>query len=269
MTRRTGTTVLFTLCFVLIAVGCGAKSGDVSIANSANSKVENNDKTAVKPADDGTIPSGTGTEKEKPAAGKANVQGKALYNGKPAVGVQVKLCQKFSQYVGGCSGETFTTKTDAAGEYLFKDVPPGLYEGLNVKVFDSNYFVFATAGVIASAKYDLTADSTYFAPDTNLFKNDLKVSAPKAAAKVAPEGVVVKWEAYPDAAYYKFGVYADSASGAETNYDYINKRVDGVEFTLDKPLKPGAYSVKVDAFNANDVKLAQSSNDMKFTVNAK
>ena len=76
-------------------------------------------------------------------------------------------------------------------------------------------------------------------------------------------------EAYPDAAYYKFGVYADSASGAETNYDYINKRVDGVEFTLDKPLKPGAYSVKVDAFNANDVKLAQSSNDMKFTVNAK
>lgn len=266
MTRRTGSIFIFILCFVLITAGCGAKGDDVTVSNSANSKDENNSKTAVKPAEDGTIPSGTGTEKEKLAAGKANVQGKALYNGKPAVGVEVKLCQKFSQYVGGCSGETFTIKTAAAGEYLIKDVPPGIYEGLSVKVFDSNYFVFATSGIVSAAKYNLAADATYFAPDTNLFKNDLKVLSPKAAAKVGGDGIAVKWEAYPDAAYYKFGVYADSASGAETNNDFINKRVDGVEFTLDKPLKPGSYSVKIDAFNAMDIKLAQSSSDMKFTV---
>lgn len=269
MTRNSGSIFIFTLYFVLFTAGCGAKSGDVTVSNSAKSKGENSSKTAVKPADDGTIPSGTGTEKEKPAAGKANVQGKALYNSNPAVGVEVKLCQKFSQYVGGCSGETFKTKTDAAGEYLFKDVPPGLYEGLSVKVFDTNYSVFATAGVIAAAKYNLAADATYFAPDTNLFKDDLKVSSPKAAAKVASESIAIKWEAYPDAAYYKMGVYGDTATGAESNYDYINKRVEGVEFTLDKPLKPGSYSIKIDAFNAKDVKLAQNSSDMKFTVNAK
>lgn len=267
MSFRSFTMLSVTLLLTVISIGCGAKSGNVAGSNSGNSSSNAAGTPVVKPADDGTIPSGTGIEKEKPAAGKANVQGKALYNGQPAVGVEVKLCQKFSQYMGGCTGETFTTKTDAAGEYLFKDVSPGLYEGLNVRVFDTKFYVFATSGIVAAAKYNLVADKTYFAPDTNLFKNDLKVVSPKAAAKIAAEAIAVKWDAYPDAAYYKLGIYGDSSSGAETVYDYVNKRVDGTEFTLDKPLKPGSYSVKIEAFNAQDIRLAQSSSDMKFTVN--
>jgi hypothetical protein len=127
----------------LVAVGCG--SGANRADNSGGPAKAN--KEAVQPNKDGTIPSGTGTEKEKPAAGKAHVQGKAFFNEKPAVGVQVKLCKTFSQYMSGCGGETFTAKTDDAGEYLIKDVTPGIYEGLTVQVFETPYYVFATSGI--------------------------------------------------------------------------------------------------------------------------
>lgn len=246
----------------LMAVGCG--SGANQADNNGGPAKAN--KEAVQPNKDGTIPSGTGTEKEKPAAGKAHVQGKAFFNEKPAVGVQVKLCKTFSQYMSGCGGETFTAKTDDAGEYLIKDVTPGMYEGLTVQVFDTPYYVFATSGIISAAKYNIEDGKTYFAPDTHLFKNDLKLVSPKAGSKIAATGIEVKWDAYPDAAYYKYSIHADSSSGAETNFDYINKRVDGTSVSLDKPLVPGNYTAKVEAFTANDRRLSQTSQDMKFTV---
>src|SRR5207237_6212640 len=66
------------------------------------------------------------------------------------------------------------------GEYLIKNVPPGIYEGLTARVFDTRYYVFATSGFISSAKYELEPDRTFFAPDSNLFKSDLKLLSPKA-----------------------------------------------------------------------------------------
>jgi hypothetical protein len=216
--------------------------------------------------EDGTLPSGTGEEKEKPAAGKGNVQGKAFFNEQPAVGVEVKLCKTFNQYMGGCRGETFTAKTDDEGIYVIKNATPGIYEGLTVKVFNTPYYVFATSGVISAAKYNIEADKTYFAPDTHLFKSDLKVSAPKAGSRVPPENLELKWEAYPEAVYYKLSVYADTATGAEAQYDYIGRRVDDLSVVMDKPLKAGSYNVRVEAYNTSDRKLAQSTNDIKFTV---
>ncbi|HEX8747635.1 MAG TPA: hypothetical protein VF717_10590 [Pyrinomonadaceae bacterium] len=250
----------------------GCKSPRDAGSNSTNQPAHtgtattNKNSSSVKPNEDGTIPSGAGEEKEKPAPGKGNVQGKALYNGQPAAGVEVKLCEKFNQYFGGCSGETFTAKTDGGGEYLIKNVQPRIYEGLIVKVFDTNYYVFATSGIVSSAKYRIEEDKTFFAPDAHLFKNDLKLVSPKAGSKIAPDNIEVKWDAYPDAAYYKFSIYADTASGAKTEYDYINKRVDGLSYVLDKPLSPGSYTCKVEAFNGNDIKLSQSASDIKFSV---
>jgi hypothetical protein len=266
-------TVLTLIFGVVLLLGCSAAEKLVSnsAANSntvsnANNTAKANNSDAGEPNEDGTIPSGTGVEKEKPEAGKGNVQGKAFFNEKPAVGVDVKLCKTFNQFFGGCSGETFTAKTDEAGEYVIKNVPPGVYEGLTVKVFNTPYYVFATSGVISAAKYKIEADNTYFAPDTNLFKNDLKLVSPRAGSKIAADGIEVKWQPYPDAAYYKFSIHGDSATGAETNYDYTNRRVEDTSFVLDKPLKPGSYTCEVEAFNANDKKLAQSSDDIKFTV---
>ncbi|HKS27919.1 MAG TPA: hypothetical protein VJS44_08875 [Pyrinomonadaceae bacterium] len=258
---------------LLLAVSVmGCKFSRDAASNSSNqpantsTSTANKSKSPVKPNDDGTIPSGTGEEKEKPAPGKGNVQGKALYNGQPAAGVEVKLCEKFNQYFGGCSGETFTAKTDSGGEYLIKNVQPRVYEGLIVKVFETNYYVFATSGIVQSAKYKIEEDKTFFAPDAHLFKNDLKLQTPKAGAKISPDNIEVKWDAYPDAAYYKFSIYADTSSGAKTEFDYINKRVDGLSYTLDKPLTPGSYTCKVEAFNGDDIKLSQSSSDIKFSV---
>jgi hypothetical protein len=264
------TVVVFVLLSAALSSGCkpsgGVNSNAAGGTAAANANAANTSAPPTKSDSDGTIASGTGVEKEKPAAGKGNVQGKAFFNGQPAVGVEVKLCEKFSRFIGGCTGEQFTTKTDANGEYLIKDVPPRIYEGLTVKVFDTPYYVFATSGIVQSAKYKVEEGKTFFAPDTNLFKQDLKLLSPKAGSKTGPDNIEVKWDSYPEAAYYKMSVFADSASGAKPEYDLINRRVDGQSFTLDKPLAPGSYTCKVEAFNGNDVKLAQSSGDIKFTV---
>src|SRR4051812_6578360 len=46
-----------------------------------------------------------GVEKVKPAPGTGNVQGKVLFNGKPVENIEVKLCEKFNQFFGGCEGK--------------------------------------------------------------------------------------------------------------------------------------------------------------------
>src|SRR6185312_13077740 len=195
---------------VLSSLVCGC-----NLSRNANSKSSTNGNTtasAAKPDADGVIHSATGVEKEKPEAGKANVQGKVFYNEKPAADIEVKLCTTFSRFVGGCGGETFTAKTDAAGEYLIKNVPPGIYEGLTAKVFNTPYYVFATSGIVGSAKYKIEEDQTFFAPDTSLFKSDLKLVSPKAGSKVGGSNIEIKWDPYPDAAYYKFSIHADTAT---------------------------------------------------------
>lgn len=255
------------LLLAAVLVGCKFSKTLNSNSQSGNTnKATSKTTPAPKPNADGTTASGVGEEKEKPEGGKGNVQGKVFYNEQPAEAVEVKLCEKFNQYFGGCKGETFVTKTDSKGEYLIKNVPPRIYEGLIVKVFDTPYYVFATSGIVQTAKYKIEEDQTFFAPDTNLFKNNLKLLNPKAGSKIDPSNIEVKWDSYPDAAYYKFSVFADSSSGATTEYDYINKRVDGLSYVLDKPLSPGSYTCKVEAYNGNDIKLAQSSSDIKFTV---
>ena len=254
--------IIVALLLTAIAVGCKSSS-DKSGTAETNS---NASASSGKPDDQGLIHSGTGEAKEKPDAGKANVQGRVLYNGKPAANIEVKLCEKFNQYLNGCGGQTFTAKTGDDGQYLIRNVPPGIYEGLTAKVFDTPYYVFATSGFVSSAKYKLEPDQTFFAPDSNLFKSDLKLLNPKAGAKIGGNNVEVKWEGYPDAAYYKFSINADSSSGAQTNYDYINKRVDGTSYVLDQPLAAGSYQITVTAYNANDIKLADSPDDIKFTV---
>ena len=253
--------VVAILILLTLIVACKNSQNTNTGANNSNTTGSSTEKS-----DDDVIHSATGVEKEKPAAGKANVQGKVFFNEKPVGDIEVKLCEKFSRFIGGCGGETFTTKTDANGEYLIKNVPAGVYEGLTAKVFNTPYYVFATSGIVGSAKYKIEADQTFFAPDTNLFKSDLKLASPKAGAKVAGSNIEVEWDPYPDAAYYKFSIHADSATDAKTEYDYINKRVDGTSYVLEKPLSPGSYTIRVVAYNGNDIKLAESADDIKFTV---
>lgn len=202
----------------------------------------------------------------KPAPGTGNVQGKVLFNDKPVANIEVKLCETFNRFLGGCGGKTFIARTDSGGEYVITNVEPKTYEGLLAKVFETDSFVFATTGIggLASSKYEVAADKTLFASPTNLFKSDLKILNPKAGSKVSAQGLELKWEAYPDAAYYKFSIYPDEGS---VTSPYVNERVDGTSFAIDKPLEKGTYRWQVNAYNGSDRKLSESSDDIKFTVN--
>jgi hypothetical protein len=213
-----------------------------------------------------TASSTTGVEKVKPAAGTGNVQGKVLYNSKPAENIEVTLCEKFNQFFGGCDGKKYVARTDKDGEYVITNVPPATYEALTARVFDTKYYVFATTGItgLSSEKYEITADKTLFMQPTNLFKSDLKTLNPKAGEKVSADNLELRWAAYPDAAYYKFSLYPEDMS---VTSPYVNERVDANSFTIDKPLPKGTYRWQVEAYNDDKVKLAESDRDIKFTIN--
>jgi hypothetical protein len=213
----------------------------------------------------GTQPAETGIEKVKPAPGTGNVQGKVVYNSKPAENIEVKLCETFSRFLSGCSGQTYTAKTDKDGDYVITNVQPKTYEALTVRVFETDAYVFATAGIagISAAKYEVVPDKTLFVTPTHLFKGDLKTLNPKAGAKVSAEKLELKWDTYPDAAYYKFSVFAEDSS---VSSPYSKERVDGTSFGIDKPLPKGTYRWQVEAFNKEDRKLSESADDIKFTV---
>lgn len=250
---------------VLLAGCSGTPTNSTNPSNTlANGNTATNATPATKKSDGDYVESEEGTAKGTPESGKANVQGKVLFNGEPAVGVEVKICQKFSRFMGDCGGDTFKTKTDASGEYLFSSITAGVYEGLLVKVFDTNSFVFATQGLgVSAAKYKFDADATYFAPVTNLFKFDLKLTEPKANATVAAADLKVKWEAYAGAAYYKLTV---SPAEYDADSSINNEKVEGTEYTVTKALKPGKYSLTLSAFNASDVKLSELKDRVSFTV---
>ncbi len=204
-------------------------------------------------------------EKVKPAAGTGNVQGKVLYNGKPVENIDVRLCETFSQFLGGCGGKIYTAKTDKDGDYVITNVPPKEYEGLTVRIFDTDGYVFATSGIagLSATKYNVEADKTLFVNPTHLFKADLKLVNPKAGSSVSDQNVEFTWDAYPGASYYKLTLIPDNHLSESR---YSNQRVDGTSFKATKLLEKGGYRWKVEAFNSADRKLSESGDNITFTV---
>lgn len=250
---------------VLTLAGCGGSGGNAPASNAAAGANTSTASAAPANSSAGTAAPEAGVEKVKPSPGTGNVQGKVLYNGKPVAGIEATLCEKFNRFGGGCSGKTYTAKSDADGDYVITGVPPMTYEGLTVRVFDTDSYIFATTGIagLSSAKYDVAADKTLFVRASNLFKSDLKVLNPKAGSKVSAQGLELKWQEYPDAAYYKLSLYPSDSS---VTSPYINQRVEATAFPADKPLPKGEYRIQLEAFNGSDQKLAESANDIKFTV---
>ena len=208
-----------------------------------------------------------GVEKVKPSPGTGNVQGKVLYNGAPVENIDVKLCETFSRFLDGCGGKIYTAKTDKDGDFVITNVPPKEYEGLTVRVFDTDSYVFATTGIagISATKYNVEADKTLFVAPTNLFKGDLKVLNPKSGSTVSGQGLEIKWEPYPNAAYYKFSLYPDDH---QVTAPYVNQRVDDASmFKVNKALEKGSYRLTIEAFNSADKKLSETADNITFDVN--
>ena len=225
---------------------CAKKSGPTRSAD-ANAPVEN-------------------VEKVKPAPGTGNVQGKVLYNNAPVENIEVKLCETFSRFLSGCGGKIYTAKTDKDGDFVITNVPPKEYEGLTIRVFDTDSYVFATTGIagIAATKYNVEADKTLFVRPTHLFKGDLKVLNPKAGSTVSGQDLELKWEPYPAAAYYKFTLYPDNH---QVTPPYMNERVEASSFKVNKQLDKGTYRYSVEAYNSDDRKLSETPDDIRFTIN--
>jgi hypothetical protein len=259
---RAGARLAVYVCLAAVAlVGCKFGGGAGNVAGTANTSSNANASATPTPA-----ANVGGVEKVKPAPGTGNVQGKVTYNGKPVENVEVKLCEKFNRFFGGCGdSKTYTARTEKDGVYVITNVEPKTYEGLLVRVFDTDSYVFATTGVagLSASKYEVNADKTLFVTPTNLFKGDLKLVNPKAGAKVSAQGLELKWEAYPDAAYYKFSVYPEEMSATAP---YVNERVEATSFAVDKPIQKGTYRWQVEAYNGDDQKLSESARDIKFTV---
>ena len=239
-------TAFVCLTVALAFISCTKKSGPARTAD-ANAPVE-------------------GVEKVKPSPGTGNVQGKVLFNNAPVENIEVKLCETFSRFLSGCGGKIYTAKTDKDGDFVITNVPPKEYEGLTVRIFDTDSYVFATTGIagIAQQKYNVEAGKTLFVKPTHLFKGDLQVTNPKAGSTVSGENLELQWQAYPDAAYYKFSLSPDEHL---VTPPYINERVDGSSFKVNKPLEKGTYRFKVEAFNKSDRKLSETADDIKFTIN--
>ena len=237
--------LVLVLVLVLLSVGC-SKRETKSATDSADKKTDQ-------------------VEKVKPSPGTGNVQGKVLYNGAPVENIEVRLCEKFSRFVSGCGGQIYTAKSDKDGDYVITNVPPKEYEGLTVRVFDTDSYVFATTGVagLSAAKYNVEADKTFFVDATHLFKADLKLTDPKAGSSITTQDVEFKWEAYPEASYYKLTLTPDQHLSESR---IVNQRVDGTSFKSPKPLDKGGYQWKVEAFNAANRKLSESADRITFTI---
>lgn len=237
---------------VVVLASCGGEGADGTGGSTAD-----RDRAVT------TTISAPKVEKVKPAAGTGNVQGKVLYDDKPVAGIEVKLCQTFSRFASGCSGAEHKAETGADGEYVIADVPPMEYQSLLVRVFDTDLFLFAQSGFVSAKTYTVEPDKTLFIDTTHLYKADLQVREPASGSSVGAAGVVVRWDAYENAAYYKLSLHPDEPT---VTSPVSGQRVNGASFTVASSLPAGKYRVKVEAFNAKDRKLAEGPEGYTFTV---
>jgi hypothetical protein len=191
------------------------------------------------------------------------VQGKVVFNDQPVEGIEVRICEDFSTIMGvKCGGATRTTKTGADGVFVLADLEPKTYGGLTAKVFKSSYYIYPREEIMTAKKFTVEPDKTIYASDISLFKDDLKITSPKAGAKVEAKNLELKWDEYPDAEYYKITLFPDAGGLPPIN----GERVDDPTYAVSEPLTNGKYRLRVESYNANNRKLAETSNDIKFTV---
>jgi hypothetical protein len=236
----------------------------VGLASCTNNNAGNSETTS-KDAQPRETTSPKQVEKVKPSPGKGNVQGAVVYNEKPVENIEVKLCETFNRYMReSCGGKTYKATTDKEGYYIVKDVEPGIYQALLVRVFDTDRYIFAAKGIggLEMVKYEVAAGQTLFTESKHLYKSDLKLLEPAAASRVDGQKLALQWQPYKDAAYYKLNLYPKDMK-VEGIY---NKRIEGKSFTVDKPLAKGEYRWTVEAYNSNDKKLSESSDDITFVV---
>ncbi|MDQ3813843.1 MAG: carboxypeptidase-like regulatory domain-containing protein, partial [Armatimonadota bacterium] len=197
--------------------------------------------------------------KRKPPAGLGNAIGRVLYNSQAAPGIEVELCENLS-FISGCSGRTYEAKTNKDGYYVIDKVKPGDY-ALSVRVFNTNRYIYPTAGILSAAKFKVEKDKTLDVRTVNLWKTNLQVTSPKPGSTIKTGQPKLMWKAYPGAAQYEVTLRSkDNATSMDT------MKTSETSATPDKALLNGEFKWKVEAYNAEGVKIATTPEDATFKV---
>jgi hypothetical protein len=235
----------------LIIAGCGQSSAKAPLTPIGETKSPSK---APAPVSDGAV-----APVRQPPAGMGNAIGRILYDGKGAPGIEVQLCEEI-RFIGGPSGQRYTAKTDKQGFYVIDKVKPGEYS-LAVRVFNSDKFLYPTRGVLSAAKYKVEPDNSLDIPAVNLWKVDLKTQSPTNGGTVKTDKPALAWKAYPGAASYKVSVTPKQGGASLSSME-----TSELTATPDASLLNGDYQWRVEAFNAEGVKIAETPDPSSFKV---
>ena len=214
----------------------------------------------IRPASAAPVPP---FEAAAPQPGTASAAGRVMWNDQPVSGMDVRLCGS-----GGCGSSPLTTTTRITattgvdGWYLFANIEPGDYsvqarlpeDDAREAEYPSGWFYRVaqpTPGLsysgTAAQQYHLAAGQALVLGDVNLYKLDLKLTSPLDGEYVAAVPTLA-WEPYPGAAYYgvRFG----------RGVPDVGEKVVGNTYTFTRPLANCQYWWKVEAYNAQGIKIA-------------
>lgn len=250
---------------VLVLSGCNSSSPpDTNTSTTTTtSSTKTTGSTSTSSTDtappDTTAADAAAAPKRKPPAGMGNAIGRVLFDSKPAANIEATLCEDIG-IVGGCSGQKYMGKTDKDGYYVIDKVKPGEY-ALMVRVFNTNGVIYPTAGVMSAAKFKVEKDESLAVRTVNLWKTDLQVAAPKNGDTVKTGKPTFSWKAYPSAANYKVSLRTKDGAGISETIE-----TSKTSATAEKALLNGDYQWRVEATNADGVKIAETAKDAVFKV---
>lgn len=203
-----------------------------------------------------TIVSATVPKFPPPQEGNAHVRGRVSFGGAPVPGTDVELCTE------GCR-EILWAKTDADGNYAFRDLLAGTYDYLGVRLFESESFHAIWPN---RSKPSLLAGAVEI--------RDAARGPRRARLLGAREGEASHDAVVHDRCSAGSGTLAGRdlrvlhpGFGSELPLNHF--RVDDARFVVDRALPNGSYTLTVNAYNAANERLADNAQARKFVVDAK
>lgn len=195
----------------------------------------------------------------KPDRGLGNVHGQITWNGEPAAGLDMLLCQDFNAF-SGCKGKEYEANTEENGRYTFHNVDPGKYS-LSVRVFDSDEWLYVTDGIFSATEFDVTANKTLIIEPRSIFKLDLTPEKPANGTELKSGERTFQWRAYESADHYL--IYLTPGKGEAI---FVNEQVNETQIKADLPPINCEYRWSLEAFNADGIKIAETSDYWEFSV---
>jgi hypothetical protein len=261
-----GLIALLTIVAVVMFVGCVEKEASAPTPTPVTTHIYTPEST-VTPSPTATLTPAwpTPTPFPAPAAGTGNVAGKVLWNDQPVPGAEVKLCAEV-KILGGCEGLELRGTTDQEGRYFFANVPPGEYVFL-ARIPGEETWTYRVK-FMTPIKETVREGETLIIKGLSTIKSDLKLIIPMDKAEIETTTPILEWEAYPEAAYYEvdfqyetLNIFLLSGDQGRTEEPKLD-----VSTTLPKPLQPGKYSWRVNAYNAHHTLIAKSKHYYHFVV---